>query len=123
MRGHQCRLQPPRKDSAAHGLPLPPLVQEQGGGGRGAHHQRTSKVSVALGGMVPRTPEVPYAIWGGMVSFRLSPTRIPSAFPGRRREFIQAWILSLNEAPQHIDAQTSAEQQPNRRSLPLATQP
>jgi hypothetical protein len=37
----------------------------------------TSNTSQALGGMVPRTPSRPYAMPGGMTSFRLSPTRIP----------------------------------------------
>mmetsp|Transcript_4873 Transcript_4873/g.22341 ORF Transcript_4873/g.22341 Transcript_4873/m.22341 type:complete len:364 (-) Transcript_4873:121-1212(-) len=38
----------------------------------------TSKMSVALPGMAPFTPFLPYAIAGGMVSRRLSPTRMPA---------------------------------------------
>ena len=37
----------------------------------------TSNWRVALDGMVPLTPVLPYAIWGGTVSLRLSPTRMP----------------------------------------------
>mmetsp|Transcript_10067 Transcript_10067/g.41552 ORF Transcript_10067/g.41552 Transcript_10067/m.41552 type:complete len:270 (+) Transcript_10067:480-1289(+) len=38
----------------------------------------TSKMSVALPGMAPFTPFLPYAMAGGMVSRRLSPTRMPA---------------------------------------------
>mmetsp|Transcript_7815 Transcript_7815/g.30932 ORF Transcript_7815/g.30932 Transcript_7815/m.30932 type:complete len:260 (+) Transcript_7815:462-1241(+) len=38
----------------------------------------TSKMRVALPGMAPFTPFLPYAIAGGMVSRRLSPTRMPA---------------------------------------------